>query len=87
MANRGESVRSMVARWLVPDPEKPTRVTQFRSRRSTRDCYVSVQAVWAGGQVAIFFRHQDGSWHVNPPASERATTCIPDTGQPDGNRL
>jgi hypothetical protein len=80
MANRGESLRSMVARWLVPDPEKPTRVTQFRSRSSPRERHASVQAFWAGGQVAIFFQHQDGSWHVNPPTCERAPTCIPDTG-------
>jgi hypothetical protein len=80
MAKRGESLRSMVARWLVPDPEKPTRVTQFKSRRSTHDRYVSVQAFWAGGQVAIFFRHQDGGWHVNPPACERVTTCTPEIG-------
>jgi hypothetical protein len=67
MASGDESLRSMIARWLVRDPEKPIRVTKFKNKRSTRECYVRVEAFWAGGQVAIFFRHQDGSWDVNPP--------------------
>lgn len=77
MGSRERSLHSMVAHWLVPDPAKPVRVTKFRNRRSTRECYVYIETVKAGGQVAMFFfRHQDGTWRIYPPTRKRLALSI-----------
>lgn len=70
MASGNKSLRSVLARWLLWGPEKLNHVTKFRTGRTTHKGYESIKTYWAGGQVAIFFRHQDGSWHANPSARE-----------------
>ncbi|PMS36876.1 hypothetical protein C0Z20_12090 [Trinickia symbiotica] len=72
MASGQNSLRLMVEHWLAPDPAMGVRVTKFINRRSKRECYVCVETLRTDGPVAIFFfRHQDGAWHVFPPAPER----------------
>lgn len=71
MAGGRSSLRAMVEDWLAPEPERGVRVTEFRNRRSKGECYVCVETLRADGPVALFFfRHQDGSWRIVPPAPE-----------------
>lgn len=74
MASAEKSLRLMVEHWLAPGLANPVRVTRFRNRRSTRECYVCVETFHARGPVAMFFfRHQDGTWRIFPPSRERPT--------------
>jgi hypothetical protein len=67
----------MVESWLTPDPSKGIRVTEFRNRRSSQECYVCVETLKAEGPVTLFFfRHEDGAWRIFPPARERPTMRI-----------
>jgi hypothetical protein len=61
-----------VDKWLAPTPAMPARVTRFCRTRDYRRRYVCVEALRPGGLLSIFFfRHDDGSWNVFPPAAER----------------
>ncbi|MCX4176140.1 hypothetical protein PQR70_25270 [Paraburkholderia madseniana] len=72
MSGTERSLRVMVEHWLAPDPAKGVRVTEFRNRRSRRECYVCVETMRAAGPIALFFfRHQDGAWRLFPPGPER----------------
>jgi hypothetical protein len=74
MARAGKSLRLMVEHWLAPESPKRCRVTQFKNRHSTGECYVCVETFNATGRVAMFFfRHQDGTWRIFPPSRERPT--------------
>jgi hypothetical protein len=67
-----KSLRLMVEHWLAPEFVDQVRVTRFRNRRSTRECYVCVETFNTTGPVAMFFfRHQDGTWRIFPPSRER----------------
>lgn len=73
MASGKSSLRAMVEDWLAPDPTMGVRVTEFRNRRSKRECYVCVETLRTEGPLALFFfRHKDGAWRVFPPARERS---------------
>ena len=75
MASAGRSLRRMVEHWLAPDLTKGLRVSQFR--RSKSECYVCVEAISAGGPVAMFFfRHCDGTWCIFPPRPETPTMRV-----------
>lgn len=72
MASAEKSLRLMVEHWLSPAAMDQVRVTQFRNRRLTRECYVRVEAFKATGAVAMFFfRHHDQIWRVFPQNGER----------------
>lgn len=72
MASGGKSLRSMVEHWLGAAPSERVRVTEFRNRRSKRECYVCVETFKGKRPVAMFFfRHQDGTWRIYPPGRER----------------
>ncbi len=72
MASADKSLRHMIEHWLGPAHDDQVRVTRFRNRRSTRECYVRVETSNAAGPVAMFFfRHQDGTWRIFPPSQER----------------
>lgn len=78
MTNGKKSLRSMVEYWLAPDPSQPLRVTRLRSKRLIQECCVYIEAISAGGQVAMYlFRHQDGTWRIYPPTRERPSMCAP----------
>jgi hypothetical protein len=71
------SLRKVVEQWLVPDSANAVRVTAFRNRRSSHECYVRVETLTASGPVALFFfRHQDGEWRIFPPNRERPAMRI-----------
>ncbi len=77
MASAEKSLRLMVEHWLAPELGDQVRVTRFRNRRSTRECYVCVETFNATGPVAMFFfRHQDGTWRIFPPGRERPTMRV-----------
>jgi len=72
MASAGCSLRMMVEQWLSPDPVAGFRVTEFRNRRTTQECYVCVETSRAKGPIALFFfHHPDGTWSVFPPRLAR----------------
>ena len=77
MASAEKSLRLMIEHWLGPELGDEVRVTRFRNRRSTRECYVRVETFNAAGPVAMFFfRHQDGTWRIFPPSQERPAMCV-----------
>ncbi|MCX4170829.1 hypothetical protein PQR70_22980 [Paraburkholderia madseniana] len=72
MTNAGETLRSMVDKWLAPNFPGEVRVTEFRHTGPSHFCYVRVEASRASGTVALFFfRHDDGSWWVFPPVQKQ----------------
>lgn len=63
------SLRWIVDKWLGPSPVSPVRVTQFSRARGRGTRYVRIEAIRRDGPVGIFFfRHDDGTWCVFPPA-------------------
>lgn len=67
-----KSLHWIVDKWLAPTPSMPARVTQVHHDRSLQQRFVRVEAVRASGLLSIiFFRHDDGTWNVFPPASPR----------------
>jgi len=72
LATAAKSLRVMVENWLAPFPETPIRVTEFRKRHWTGDCYVRVETQDPSGPVSmLFFRHRNGSWCVFPASPEK----------------
>jgi hypothetical protein len=65
-----------VDKWFAPTPAMPAHVV--RSRRVWMHCRcVCVEAMRPSGLLSIFFfRHNDGSWNVFPPA--RARPAMPE---------
>jgi hypothetical protein len=62
-----------VDKWLAPTPAMPARVVRLCHTQLHRR-YVCVEAMHPGGLLSIiFFRHDDGSWNVYPPALARPT--------------
>jgi hypothetical protein len=72
MIVRERSLRSVVESWLGANPESRIRVTRFGHSRGSLWRYVCVESARENGAMAIvFFRHDDGSWCVFPPAPRR----------------
>jgi hypothetical protein len=66
------SLRLLVEKWFAPTPAAPVRVTRFSPASSNPTRCVRVEALRAVDSIAIFFfRHDDGTWCVCPPRSER----------------
>ena len=66
------SLRTLVDKWLAPNARVPARVVRFSRTQQQRLRYVCVEAVHPARTIAIFFfRHDDGTWCVFPPASTR----------------
>jgi hypothetical protein len=60
-----------VEKWLAPTLVMRAHVVRVRRTGMDRRC-VCVEAVRSGGLLSIFFfRHDDGSWNVYPPAQAR----------------
>ncbi|MGF6920539.1 hypothetical protein [Paraburkholderia sp. 40] len=76
--NIGEkSLHWLVDKWLAPGPAMPAHVTRFSRTRSTRKRYVQVETSRPAGTLTIvFFRHDDGSWCVFPPETDRPAMGI-----------
>ena len=74
--NGARPLRLLIEKWFGSSASIPCRVTEFGRTRSNRRRYVCVEAKRATGSLAIFFfRHDDGSWHVFPPAAESTVSC------------
>jgi hypothetical protein len=66
------TLRELVDKWLAPSLASPGRVTHFSRTPDRLHRYVRIEAAHATGTLAIFFfRHDDGSWCVFPPAVTR----------------
>jgi hypothetical protein len=67
-----KSLRRQVEKWLAPAPTAPVHVTEFGRTRWGGTRYVRVETSSPVGlRVLFFFRHDDGTWCVFPPASDR----------------
>lgn len=63
------SLRVLVDKWLGTAGPQPVRVLRTQRSRSGRICRVCIEARSSSGPIVLFFfRHDDGSWHVFPPA-------------------
>ena len=72
MRGQERSLRALAEKWLGLDTIKRATVTRFGRSRRHPWRYVRVEAILPSGALAIlFFRHDDGSWCVFPPASPR----------------
>ncbi|BCG01293.1 hypothetical protein PPGU19_058610 [Paraburkholderia sp. PGU19] len=68
MSPTGKTLHWAVDKWLAPTPAMPARVVRFCRTQMHRRC-VCVEAARPNGLLSIFFfRHDDGSWNVFPPA-------------------
>jgi hypothetical protein len=71
MSPTGKTLHWAVDKWLAPTPAMPARVVRFCRTQMHRRC-VCVEAARPNGLLSIFFfRHDDGSWNVFPPAEVR----------------
>ncbi|MGX6998621.1 hypothetical protein [Caballeronia sp. KNU42] len=67
-----KSLHYLVEKWLAPTSARGIHVIQFGRTGFANSRYVRVEASTPSGSHAIFFfRHDDGSWSVFPPASSR----------------
>ena len=78
MKNRNDqSLRWQVDKWLAPAPATPVHVTRFSRTGSGGHRYVCVETSSpAGVRALFFFRHDDGSWSVFPPTSDRRKSTV-----------
>ncbi|UXU89638.1 hypothetical protein [Burkholderia sp. S-53] len=71
MSATEKTLRQAVEKWLAPTPAMPAHVARVCHTQMHRR-YVCVEAMRPGGLLSIFFfRHDDGSWNVYPPAQSR----------------
>ncbi|MEX3936389.1 hypothetical protein AB4Y32_32190 [Paraburkholderia phymatum] len=67
----GKTLHWAIDKWFAPTLARPVHVLRFYRTRVHRHC-VCVEAMGSGGLLSIFFfRHDDGSWNVYPPAQAR----------------
>jgi hypothetical protein len=77
MNGRERSLHVLVEKWLGHEGAKSARVTRFSHSARKRWRYVCVETLRSAGAFSIvFFRHDDGSWCVFPPSSQRPTMGI-----------
>lgn len=70
----GQSLRTLVDKWLAPNAGVPARVVRFSRMQGNRLRYVCIETAHPARTIAIFFfRHVDGSWCVFPPAGHGPT--------------
>jgi len=78
-----QSLRYQVEKWLTPT--MPVHVTAFGRANSGSGRYVCVETQKPAGSCALFFfRHDDGCWHVFPPAADARQLRVRRTGTHDG---
>nr|WP_084225802.1 hypothetical protein [Paraburkholderia sacchari] len=74
MTNRERSLRVLVDKWLGDASSSNRRITRFSHSRTKQWRYVCVETQRITGAFSVvFFRHDDGSWCVFPPAGRRAS--------------
>ncbi|TDG06582.1 hypothetical protein E1N52_19840 [Paraburkholderia guartelaensis] len=76
MSTTGMTLRWAVEKWLAPTTATPAHVVRVRRTGRHRRC-VCIEAARASGLLSIFFfRHDDGSWNVYPPARARPAMSV-----------
>ena len=77
MSTADKSLRLLVEKWLGAAGAQPLRVLMTQRSQSGRICRVCIESNCPSGPVTLFFfRHDDGSWHVFPPASRLPAMSI-----------
>lgn len=77
---RMNCLRTVVERWLAPTHGAPLRISRFGFAGSDRRRRVRVEVMRTQGSVVIlFFKHDDGAWHVFPPQRERLSMGVSKT--------
>jgi hypothetical protein len=67
----GQSLRCKVEKWLAPAPAISIHVTRFsRNRLGGRRCVYVETSSSRGVRALFFFRHDDGTSYVFPPAAD-----------------
>ncbi|QCP51752.1 hypothetical protein FAZ95_12140 [Trinickia violacea] len=70
-------LRSLVERWLAPIHAAPVRISRFGDVGSGQRRHVRIEVLRPEGAVVIlFFRHDDGTWHVFPQQRERISMGV-----------
>jgi hypothetical protein len=65
-----QSLRLLVEKWLAPTAATPVHVTWSSRTHASQKRSVRAETIRPEGAVAIFFfRHDDGTWCVFPPAA------------------
>lgn len=68
-----QSLRWLVEKWLAP-AAAPVHVTRATWAHTSQRRSVCVETIRKDGPIAIFFfKHDDGTWCVFPPAAVRLT--------------
>ncbi|WP_429282483.1 hypothetical protein [Paraburkholderia sp. GAS41] len=84
MKTNEQSLRYLVEKWLTPSSRAQLRVIEFSRTRRGRRRYVCVETE-DGARSLFFFRHDDGSWYVFPPTSDRTKRdCRLPSSLPEG---
>jgi hypothetical protein len=66
------SLHVAVDKWLAPSAAHPARVVRLCRSSVTGSRYVCIEAWHPNGPIAlVFFKHDDGTWNVFPPALRR----------------
>lgn len=69
MAGEEGSLRWLIDKWLTPTPGASIRVVRYgRENSEQRRCVLAQSSDSPGSLAIFFFRHDDGSWRVFPPA-------------------
>lgn len=69
-----QSLRLLVEKWLAPTAATPLHVTRCTWTHASLTRSVRVETIRNSAPVALFFfRHDDGTWCVFPPAAGRPT--------------
>ncbi|WP_322047363.1 hypothetical protein [Paraburkholderia sp. J67] len=76
MSGSEVTLRSLVDKWLAPTFSAPAHVAQVGRLLATRSRFVRIDRRTSSGALTIvFFRHNDGSWCVFPPAQTKPAMC------------
>jgi hypothetical protein len=77
MTAGGNSLRWLIEKWFGSTSEASNRITRSPRVHSSVGRCVCFESIGAGGAMKIFFfRHDDGSWSVSPPASKKPTFTL-----------
>jgi hypothetical protein len=74
------SLRSVIEKWLSPNPAMPMRIAEFSRSPSNRRRYIRVELARSTDTLVLFFfRHDDGTWCVFPSEAQRPVmgSCWP----------
>lgn len=64
------SLRAVIEKWVGRTTTNPIRVIRHRDARSRRYVHVLLSRSKTAHMI-FFFRHDNGSWNVFPPESQR----------------